>query len=104
MKKKIILSIISIIILLSFVGCSSTETGFVGTIKNILALTDFTFEGSLTLNVKTLENNKNSTDGYNFMDANTLAQYKLIANDASVFYDGVISKIRSEERRVGKEC
>ena len=58
MKKRIIAVVLFVVMLFSFVGCNSTELGFVDIVKSILMLQDFTFEGSLSLNIKTLETNE----------------------------------------------
>jgi len=99
MKKRIIAVVLFVVMLFSFVGCNSTELGFVDIVKSILMLQDFTFEGSLSLNIKTLETNELPIvyDQKN-AKASTKAMYdpyasiKDMVKNMALVYSGDISK------------
>lgn len=55
MKRKILSAFLVLTLVFSLVGCSTDELGFYNMLKQIWGLDEFTFEGSISFNLKDLQ-------------------------------------------------
>lgn len=95
MKRKITAFILAISIVLTFAGCNSNELGFYNTIRTLFNLQDYTFEGVLKANIRTLVyNNPNPEDPDTSIKDGIDAIKQTCSN--SIVYDGVISVLNNK--------
>ncbi|OJU14238.1 MAG: hypothetical protein BGN88_12390 [Clostridiales bacterium 43-6] len=97
MKKRMIATAICIVFVIAMVGCNANELGLINTIKAMLSLTEFTYEGTISCDVNKLGINEEYFEDYGYTDEDIeymeqdLNSIKELLG-ASLSYHGVVSK------------